>query len=611
MARRVTTPRSRARKANGATLEPPPPGVGWWGDDGPAPSVQWPGVTLDLPATWAGERGRWESPDGTYYFDETEAARAVAFFPTFLTHHIGEFNGRPFDLLPYQAKLLTRPLFGWKRAADDLRRFRKVFAFIPKGAGKSPWAAGTGLYLLFCDGEAAAEVYAIASDKLQARTVHDNAKIMVEQSRHLAGRAEVLRDSIYVPATRSVYQVLAAEALSAHGKRPHAVILDEFHTQRNRDLFEAFRKSLAKRRQPLMVLISHAGDDDESICYEEYELAKQVLSGSHPDETCLPVIFEAAPGDDWTAPAVWRKVNPGHGITIQHDGIATEALEAQAEPRKLNDFLRFHLNRWTNSAVAWIPVDAWDRCAAPLPPPEVLAECPVAVGIDLSQKYDLTAVVAAFRLPLDDAVPEADVEVVAVDEAGQVVRRSLSLNYRIALVPAFWLPDETLVERVHHDRVPYDLFRDLGELRTTEGAVIDSDAVVRYITAELAVRYPLVKAGDLGYDPAFATELSIRLQAQGFRPVELLQNFKQLSEASQVFEALVRARRVIHGGNRLLRWQLENTSIKRDDAGRIRPVKPRKAAKRIDGIVASIMAINRLLVQTPPPPPPKYQMLIF
>jgi phage terminase large subunit-like protein len=601
--KRRTPPSAKPRR-------PRTPRRPWYGD-GKAPHLEWPGVTIEIPAVWHRSRRRWEAPDGRFYFDEVEADRACAFFPAFLRHHIGAFNGQPFELLPYQAKLLTRPLFGWKRASDGLRRFRKVFAFVPKGSGKSPWAAGTGLYLLFCDGEAAAEVYAIASDKLQARTVHDNAKIMVEQSPPLASRAEVLRDSIFVPASRSSYQVLSAEAPGAHGKRPHAVILDEFHTQKNRDLFEAFRKSLAKRRQPVLILITHAGDDDESICFEEYELAKQVLSGTHPDETSLPVIFEATPEDDWTSPEVWRRVNPGHGITIQHDGIATEALDAQSEPRKLNDFLRFHCNRWTNSATAWIPVAWWDACHGVMPPDAVLATMPVALGIDLSQKIDLTAAVAAFRLPLEDGAAEAGpVEVVAVDESGNVLKRALSLNYRVALVPAFWLPEETLVERVKHDRVPYDIFRAAGELRTTEGAVIDSDAVVRYVTTELTGRFPLLKSSELAYDPAFATELSIRLTAAGFRPVELLQNFKQMSEAAQVFEALIKAKRVIHGGHRLMRWNLENTAIKRDDAGRIRPVKPRKAAKRIDGVVAAIMAINRLMVQAPPPAPKQYQMII-
>ena len=605
----VALPRKRPATASGTR----PPRVTrrpWWGD-GESPDVLWPGVTIPFHVEWSRRRARWETHEGRYYFDMARADQACEFFPTFLRHHIGAFAGCAFELLEYQQKLQTRPIFGWKKAVNGLRRFQKVFCFIPKGGGKSPWASGTGLYLTFCDGEPAAEVYALASDRQQARTVHDNAKIFLEESPALAELAgiapeDILKDAIVYRATRSTYMVLSSEAASAHGKRPHGLIFDEFHAQSDRALFEALRKSMAKRRQPLLIIITHAGDDDESICFEEYELAKQVLSGTHPDETTLPVIFEADPRDDWTDEATWRRVNPGHGITIQHDGIVTEALEAQHEPRKLNDFLRFHLNRWVNQAVAWIPLDWWDRCTAPLPPLEELQTLPCAIGIDMAQKIDLAAVVLCFRRPLP-GLTDADLEIVATDEQGEAIRRTTSLNYELIVVPAFWLPEDTLRERVHQDRVPYDVWAGQGLLSTTPGSIIDSDALVRYIVG-LTARFPLAKVGQVGYDPAFATEIAIRLTKEGLTVVELLQNFKTFSEPSQVFEALVKAQRVIHGGHRLLRWNLENVAVKRDDAGRIRPVKPRKAGKRIDGIVATIMGLNRLMVQAPPAPPPTYDL---
>ena len=149
------------------------------------------------------------------------------------------------------------------------------------------------------------------------------------------------------------------------------------------------------------------------------------------------------------------------------------------------------------------------------------------------------------------------------------------------------------------DLVPYDQWSRDGLLNVTEGTVIDSDAIVQYIRS-LTSRFPLLKQGEVGYDPAFATELSIRLRNAGLKTVEVLQNYKHLSEACQVFEALVKAKRVIHGGHRLLRWNVENVAVKTDDAGRVRPVKPKRAAKRIDGVVAAIMALSRLMVMPEP-----------
>lgn len=545
---------------------------------------------------WVAARQRWETDDGRYYYDQEAADRAVDFFPAFLRHHIGEFSGQPFTLMPYQELLLTRPLFGWKRGRDGYRRFRKLFAWLPKGAGKSPWGAGTGLYCTLCDGEAAAEVYAVAGDKHQARVVHDNARIMVEESPELLELCEVLRDAIYCAGSRSTYKVLSSDAATKHGFRPHAVIFDEFHNQPNRLLYEALKKSMVKRRQPLLLIISHAGEDDEGICFEEYEYAKKVLSGTVPDDTTLPVVFEASADDDWTDPAVWARVNPGHGITVQHEAIAQECEEAKAEPRKLNDFLRYHLNRWVNQATAWIPIDWWDRCQTPLDE-AALQALPIAAGLDLAQKNDLAAFVLVFRSPIEG--PAESIEVVT-DDDGEPVKRTISLNFRISVVPHFWIPADTMREHEKNDRVPYAQWAAAGLVHATEGNVIDYDTILRDITGPITRRFPRLREAEIGYDPAFATDLALQLQAKGYRPIEILQNYKYLSEPAHIFEALVRGRRVTHDGHRVLRWNMENVAIRQDDAGRIRPVKPKRQSKRIDGVVATLMGLSRAVLQPTP-----------
>lgn len=471
----------------------------------------------------------------------------------------------------------------------------------------SPWAAGTGLYLTVADGEDGAEVYALANDRDQARIVHTNAKIMVEQSEDLSEVLDVTKDSIVFAKRRSVYKVLASDATGAHGFRPHGAIFDEFHGQPNRDLYEAIKKSMVKRRQPLMLIVTHAGDDDEGICYEEYEGAKRVLSGTADEPTFLPVIFEASKDDDWTAQAVWARVNPGHGITVKTEGIELECKEAQNEPRKLNDFLRYHLNRWVNSAVAWIPSDWWDACAEPVVDDAALQLLPCAGGLDMAQKIDLAAFVLTFRHALErrpaelvegDAPAEA-VEVVTGDNA-QKIRRSL--NYRITVLPFFWIPEDTMREREREDGVPYSLWVKQGLITATEGNVIDYDRIVDDITTRILPRFPRLKGVEIGYDPAFATDIALRLQNhKGFNMVEVLQNYKHLSEPAYLFEGLIRSKRVAHGGHRVLRHHVENVLAKRDDAGRLRPVKARNTRKRIDGVVSTIMALSRLSVMPDEP----------
>jgi phage terminase large subunit-like protein len=610
-ARRGSKPGS---KSGGGGLLPRP----WWGG-GASPDLLWPGVTIEIPVRWSAANDRWESSDGRFYFDEAAAQRAVDFFPDLLRHHMGEFAGQPFTLLEYQEKLIVRPLFGWKRASDGLRRFRKVFAFLPKGSGKSPIAAGIGVYLARCDSEMASEVYALANDRNQARTVHTNAKYMVEDSPYLADGAEITKDAIAWADTRSTYMVLSSDASSAHGKRPHGLIFDELHGyagDRDRELFEALRKSLVKRRQPILLMVSHAGTDDESICREEYDYSHALLSGTIEDETMLPVIFEASPAEDWTDPAVHRRVNPGYGVTVKADAVEMECREALNDPRKRNDFLRYHLNRWVNQATAWIPVEWWDACE----PEEVvdwrgwlatqtpeLAALPCAAGLDLAQKYDLACLSVVFRVRLASTL---SAEIVADSPTGQAQKRSIDLNYRIVIVPFFWIPEETMRQREKEDNVPYSRWVELGLVQPTEGAVIDYSRIYQDITTKIAGLFPRLKEGVIGYDPAFATDLATKLRDMaGFKVEEVLQNYTHLSEAAHIFEALVKGRRVGHGGHRVLRNHVESVAVKTDDAGRIRPVKPKRAGKHIDGVVSSLMGLKMLAAI--PDELQSYQVLFF
>ena len=577
----------------------------WWGGGRP-PHERWPGVTMDFRATWSTLRDRWETHRGRYYFDPEKADRAADFFPCFLQHHMGAFMGLPFELRADQALLIVKPAFGWRRTSDGTRRFRKVFAFCPKGWGKSPLGAGLGIYLARYDGESAAEVYAVAADREQARIVHDNAKIMVENSPDLYDGSVILKNTIAWPDLYAKLMVISSDASTKHGYRPHGIILDELHAQRNRDLFEALRKSMAKRRQPMMVIITHAGTDDEGICFEEYELAKRVLTGATDIEETLPVIFEIQPEEDWTDPKIWRSVNPGHGTTVQHRAVVEECREARSEPRKRNDFLRYHLNKWTNQATAWIPIEWWDACAGPLDDAELVTlEC--GAGLDLAQKWDLACFHVVFRRYLAEPVT---VDVKTEEDTGEIVTRRIELNYELFCRPYFWIPQNTMRQHEHQDGVPYALWVEQGLVTATEGDVIDYTHIYNDITTKILPRYPRLKQGLVGYDPAFATDLATKLRdLGGLKMLEVLQNYKMISEPSQVVEALIKGRRVHHDAHRVLRWCWENVSVKTDDAGRIRPVKPRNQSKRIDGAVAMLIAAKVPSVE--PPREPEYQLLFL
>lgn len=580
---------AKKAKARGASKGPRP----WWGS-GPPPHERWPGVSLDFKARYSTLRDRWETHDGAYYYDQVRGERAEHFFPLFLSHHIGDFAGLPFDLRPDQALLIVRPAFGWRKTSDGTRRFRKIFAFCPKGWGKSPLGAGIGLYLARYDGEGAPEVYAVAADKDQARIVHDSAKIMVENSPDLNAGSQIIKNSIVWPDLYAKFIVLSSDAETKHGFRPHGVIFDELHAQKNRDLFEALRKSMAKRNQPMMVIITHAGTDDEGICFEEYDLAKRILSGTAEElEGTLPVIFEMGKKANWMDPAEWKRVNPGHGVTVKHDDIVEECREAKLEPRKRNDFLRYHGNIWTNQATAWIPLDWWDDCIDPIEEDAILKTLPCAAGLDGAQKIDLFCFSVTFRTRLKTALPA---EVVVGDESiGEGVKKTLDLNYRITVLPFFWIPEDTMEQHEKEDGVPYTAWAEAGLVTKTDGATIDYTRIFNDIKSKILPRFPRLKQGLVGYDPAFTTDIALDLRDRaGMKVKEILQNYSHMSEPCMVTEALIKAKRVAHGGHRVLRNHVENVAVKTDDAGRIRPVKPKKASKHIDGVVATLMGVRAL-----------------
>ena len=551
----------------------------WWGD-GLAPTEKWPGVTIQL-----------DDCGGKYHFEPRLADRVCSFFPRFCSHSKGAFAGQPFTPLDYQTQLVLRPIFGW---VDDqgLRRIRKAYIEIPKKNGKTQLIAGLGLYMLLGDNEPGAEVYVAAADRENARILFNAAKSMVEANLSLQKRLVVYRNQIVRRDDPSAFfQVLSAEAATKHGPNIHCLIIDELHAQPDRELFETLTRGVIARRQPLILLITTAGDDQESICFEEYDYAKRVMSGTIRDERHLPVIFEASPNEDWADPAVLSRVNPGVGVTIKLETLMDSAREALNEPRKRNDFLRFHTNRWTNAATAWIPIEWWDACKSEISDAELL-ELPCAGGLDLAQKWDLAAFAVVFKryLPGGETIKVTDIS----DEGGKT-EKSISLNYELIVRPFFWIPEDTMRQHEHEDGVPYSLWEEQGFVTATEGSVIDYDRIYRDIVTKIIPMYPRLKGSALGYDPAFATDLALKLRDKaGLRVVEVLQNYKMLSEPSQIVEALIKGKRLHHDGHQVLRWNWENVTVKTDDAGRIRPVKPKKASKRIDGAVATIIGTAAL-----------------
>ncbi len=501
------------------------------------------------------------SGEAEYYFDERAADVAVAFFEKLLVHTKGEWYGKPFVLQDWQEKVV-RPVFGWKRK-DGTRKYRWVYIEVPRKNGKSSLAAGIALCLLYVDDEPGAEIYSAAADREQAAIVFDTARAMVEESPPLMARSEVYKRSIVVPSTRSVYRVLSADAYTKHGLNAHGVIFDELHAQPNRELWDVLTTSTGARRQPLVVAITTAGYDRESICWEQHEYARQVLEGVIEDPSYFAYIAAADEDDDWLDPAVWEKANPSLGVTIKREYLESEARRAEQVPAYQNTFRRLHLNQWTQQETRWLPLEAWDLCSAPVSAEELKGRKCYG-GLDLASAIDI----AAFELVFP---PEDE------DEPYQ------TLSF-------FWIPEESMIERARKDRVPYDAWVRQGLIKATEGNVIDYRRIVQDIT-ELGEAFNI---GEIAFDRWGAFQVSQQLEGAGFTMVAFGQGYSSMSAPTKDLLRLVLDRRIAHGGNPVLRWMADNVVVSQDPAGNLKPNRA-KSREKIDGIVALIMALDRAM----------------
>lgn len=503
---------------------------------------------------------------GECSYDAEAAEKAAAFFYRVLVFVKGFKAKEPFRLEPWQADIV-RTIFGWKRP-DGTRRYRQVFIEVPRKNGKTTLLAGLANYLLFCDAEAGAECYCAAGDRDQASLAWNSAAAMVEAS-SLLKRCKVRKSQKRIIYDGSFLRAIAANESGAHGFDVHFAVCDELHVWPDRSMYDVIHTGTGARRQPLEVYITTAGWDRNSICWEVLTTARQVRDGQIDDDTFLPVIYEAAEDDDWTDPEVWRKANPNLGVSVTEEYLARECKKAQENPAYENTFRRLHLNQWTSQESRWIQMARWRDCA--VSPEPFDPSHPVYGGLDLSSKVDVTAWVMAQR---------------ADDGDGWRVRGH------------YFIPEGRLRDAEKRDHVPYSQWAKKGWVTLTPGDSIDYRIVRERIISDCEA----MRVDAIGFDRWNADESrTILEQEYGILMVEIAQTYSGLSNPSKEFERCVIAGKLDHGNDPVLAWMAENVMVDSDKRGNIAPIKPKHAgsAKRIDGIVAAVMAIGVGMVTEP------------
>jgi phage terminase large subunit-like protein len=503
-----------------------------------------------------------------YWFDKVSADRICDFF-LFCKPIDGEFANSPLRLAPWQRRHLRR-LFGWMRP-DNTRRYRRTSWWVPRKNGKSVVAAPIGLYLTCADGEPGAQVFTVASDKEQAGNVFGVAKAMVERSEFLNLALNTYAEAIHHPDSMSVFRVLTSKARTKHGSNIHGVVIDELHAIKDAELYQVLTSASGTRRQPLVFVISTAGNDVGHFSYEHWEYAVKVRDGILEDPEFLPVVYCADPSDPYDKPSTWRKANPNLGIGIKESYLQGKVLEAAGMPSNVASFKQLYLNVWAQSANAWLPMDKWKKCEAPLVP-GMLARLKGRKcwgGLDLSSTSDLTSFAVIFE----------------PDENGR--REAFAI---------FWCPENNLLGREKVEGGMYVRWVKQGLIRATPGNAVDYDFVER----DVARVARFLNLQEIAYDPAMASQIVQALQDKhGITMVPTRQGFISMSPPSKELERMLLSEELMVWSNEVLRWQASTVRVQMDSSpvGNIKPVKA-KANQKIDGIVALVMAVGRASLGT-------------
>lgn len=520
--------------------------------------------------------------------------RAIGFFPEVLRLAGGQFEGVPFALHPSQAFIIGS-LFGWRRR-DGRRRFRRAYIEQGKGNGKTPIAAGIGMYCLVADGEQRAEVYAAASIKSQAMVMFRDAVAMYQQSQALQGR---LTPSGSNPVwnladlrTGSFFRPISSEE-DHSGPRPSCALCDEIHEHRNGHMIEMLERGFKFRLQPLLIMITNSGTDRNSVCWEEHEHAVKVASGEIDDDESFSFVCSLDEDDDpLEDPKCWIKANPLLGITISEEYLTGVVKQAKQLPGKLNNIMRLHFCRWTDAHEAWMSRETLEQVMVDFNPAAHSGE-DVFIGIDLSATQDLTAIAYVVPTGFDaEHRPTFDAWIEA------------------------WTPQETVSERGLRDKAPYQIWIDQGDLNATPGKVIGFDYAAARL-AETAVDYSVQS---IAYDSyGFKKHFEPELDALGLTLpiVEHPQGGKRkgasglwMPGSKLTLETLILEKRIRIKRNPVLISAMMSAATENDPFGNFWFSK-RRATNRIDALIALAMAVGAATAHVEREPEPEYRIFVL
>lgn len=503
-------------------------------------------------------------PDSIWEYSSEKANHAIEFVENYCKHSKGKMGGKPFIMELWQ-KALVAATFGIVHKIDGTRKHREVILVVARKNGKSTLASAIGLYMQIADGEPGAEVFAVATKKDQAKIIWSEAKRMVKKSPVLLKRIKPLVGEMVSDFNDSFFKPLGSDSDTLDGLNVHGALLDEIHAWKDKNLYDVIVDGTTSREEPLVFITTTAGTIRESVYDMKYEECERIIQGyddgSYIDERVLPMIYELDSRKEWVDESCWPKANPGLGIIKKIDQLETKVKKAKANPLLVKNLLCKDFNIRETSSEAWLTFEQLNNTAKF----DILKLKPkyAVGGADLSSTTDLTNATIIFKVPDDP---------------------------NIYAYQMYWLPEDLLKKRVEEDKIPYDIWKDMGLLRTTPGNKVHYKYVTEWfleIQNELDIYIPWT-----GYDSWSATYWVEEMESNfGKGAMEaVIQGKKTLSGPMKSLGADLESKKINYNNSPILKWCLSNTSVDIDKNNNIQPSKGNNQRRRIDGTAGLLNA---------------------
>lgn len=511
------------------------------------------------------------------FFDEKAASKVIEFSVRFVKFSKGRWAGKPFIPQPWQCFILWN-LFGWKKK-DGTRRFRRAYIKVARKNGKSELMALIGLYCLGWDNESGAEIYSVATKKDQAKLIFKAAKQMAKTDSFLKRKIEVFAHELKEKNTAGSFIALGSDADTLDGLNPYVTFIDEYHAHRNDSVYDVMWSAMGARENPMQIVITTAGLNLTSPCYDMERDCKAILDGLYKDDEIAIFIYELDKEDievtetvkngkkhfiyNWANPKNYIKANPNIGVSVKIDDLISDSKVAIRRIAKRKEFLTKKCNVWVDAPDSWIDTDSWRNAGNDFDLSTLKGKT-CYMGMDLAQSQDFVA--TAYLFPLEDA--------------------------KFVLLVYFWIPEVTVEERVASGLHALTEWIENDLVFTTDSNAVDYHAIKEH-TLMMRDTYDIKS---LYYDPHNANMLAIELTEEGIDCTGVPQSKSHLAEATQQFEISVLKGLLNHLNNPVLSWMANNVVLNKYPSGGAM-VNKNKSFDKIDGISASIMALKCFLEQ--------------